>query len=267
MRKPRTNILLLTAIFAVVGLVGQAWLASESDIPSLARWDSETAASPVEPLKRTDLASATIPDEPVRTQGLATHSPAMPPQQLSDDASVLVAEMCDLQLMAQGTGLTLDSSEWASFATVMLRFQAIRHTYEAMIADLKLIAPGHYRVEIPVYASAGDKLRGQFSTELRAELGEPAALEVMAKLGDRLEGRFAGFGAGVQTLDITVDPAGEPGDVQLARTVRYWNSAAGRDRLTTRREVHFPVLEDPTGDSWSALLARVDAAGAENGPR
>ena len=266
MRKPRANILLLTAILGIAGLIGQAWLAGEKAAAVLAGSDPEPVASQAVPSKSTPLALAKAADAPASTQGSATFFPAMPPQQLSDEASALVAEMCDLHLMAQGTDFTLDSRQWAAFAAVVLRFQAIRHTYEALIATTKVIAPGQYRMEIPVYASTGDKLREQFSAELCAELGEPTALAVMAKLGDRLEGRFSGFGVCVQTLDITVGPAGEPSDIQVTRTVRYWDSVAGGDRLTTRREVHFPLVEDPTGDSWSALLAKVGEVSAENGP-
>jgi hypothetical protein len=177
--------------------------------------------------------------------------------QLSDDAAALVAEMCDLQLLADGTRLTLNSRQWSALAAVVLRNQAIRQTYEAQIATSTVIAPGQYRVEIPVYASAGDLLRENFNSELRTELGDATAADVLAELGDRLEGRFAGFGVSAQTLDITANPDGAPSDVQVTRTVTYWNSAKGSDRLTTRREIHFPAWEDPTGDSWSALLAMV----------
>jgi hypothetical protein len=67
-------------------------------------------------------------------------------------------------------------------------------------------------------------------------------------------------------LDITTAASGELSDVQVLRTVKYWNSVEGRDRLTTRREYHFPVWEDPTGDSWGALLAMLVGAGTEQRP-
>lgn len=268
MRKPRTNILLLTIIFVIVGLVGQAWLAKEPVSAALVGSDPLPLAvvSPVLPFENALLAVAKLPDDLAGSGIPSAHFPAMPPQQLPDDANVLVTEMCGLQLMSEGADLALNSNQWAAFAKVMLRFQAIQHTYEAKIADLQEIGPGHYRAEIPLYAKAGDKLREEFSTELRAELGEPMACEVMAKLGDRLERRFAGFGVSVQTLDITTNPAGKPNDIQVTRTVSYWNSVDGSDRLTTRREIYFPALEDPTGDSWSALLAKVGVAREENGP-
>ena len=266
MRKPRTNILLLTAIFGIVGLVGQTLLARKPASTTLAKPDRRADVAPSVPPMDTPAVAPMAADAPPCLPGPAVLSQSAIPQQLSGDASVLVVEMCDLQLMTQGIDLTLDSKQWQAFAAVVLQFQAIRHTYEAMIAHLKVSAPGRCQVDIPMYVRAGDELREQFTAELRAKLGEPAALEVMTKLGDRLEGYFAGFGVNVQTLDVTTSPAGDACGVQVARTVRYWNSLAGSDCVATRREIHFPALEDPTGDSWSALLARVDAAGAENGP-
>jgi hypothetical protein len=179
--------------------------------------------------------------------------------QLSNDASALLTEICDLQLMAQDTGLILNSEQWTAFAAVVLRTQTIRQTYEAQIATSKLVAPGQYRVEIPVYASAGDALRQEFNDELRQELGAPLATDVLAKLAGCLEARFAGFGVSAQTLDIAASPGALPSDIQVTRTVTFWNSVEGSDHVTIRREIHFPADEDPTGDTWSALLAMVKA--------
>lgn len=114
-------------------------------------------------------------------------------------------------------------------------------------------------MEIPVYASAGDLLRENFNAELRTELGDVTATEVMAKLGGKLEAGFAGFGVSAQTLDITAKPDAPLNDLQITRTVTYWNSVDGSDHPAIRREIHFPAYEDPTGDSWSALLAAVKA--------
>ncbi len=186
-------------------------------------------------------------------------SAAAIPHRLSEDASALVAEMCDLQLLAHGTDLALDSRQWSAFAGVVLRAQAVRQTYEARIATSTVIAPGQYRLEIPVYANAGDLLRENFNAELRTELGEATATDVLAKLGGKLEARFAGFGVSAQTLDITAKPDASLSDIQITRTVTYWNSVEGSDHPATRREIHFPAYEDPTGDSWSALLAAVKA--------
>ena len=66
--------------------------------------------------------------------------------------------------------------------------------------------------------------------------------------------------------EMPAHPAGKPSDIQVTRTVNYWNSVEGSDRVATRSEIHFPVLEDPTGDSWSALLAKVGETNAEDGP-
>lgn len=265
MRKPRTNILLLTTIFAVVGLVGQAWLTRKS-APSALSSVIPTVVHPVAATKNAPIGLAEDFLSANETVAPAASLAAIPPEQLSADASVLVAEICDLQLMAGGTNLSLSSNQWMEFAAAVLRFQAIRHTYEAQIAKLSETAPGQYRAEIPMYANVGDELREQFSRELCLALGEQTARDVRVKLGDRLEKRFAGFGISAQTLDITANPAGAPGDIQVTRTMSYWNSVEGSDRLSTRREIHFPVLEDPTGDSWSALLAKAGATGAENGP-
>ncbi len=196
---------------------------------------------------------------PDRARTRSQISPKGTPHQLSNDAAALVAEMCDLQLLAHQTDLALDSRQWSVFAGVVLRAQAVRQTYEARIATSTVIAPGQYRLEIPVYPNAGDLMREDFNTELRTELGEATAKDVLAKLGDKLEARFAGFGLSAQTLDITAKVDASLTDIQITRTVTYWNSVEGGDHLATRREIHFPAYEDPTGDSWSALLAAVKA--------
>lgn len=199
------------------------------------------------------LSSATRPAVAAIPTALGT------PVQLSADASALVTEMCNLHLLADAADLSLTSQEWSVFAAVVLRTQAIRQACEARIATSQVIAPGHYRLEIPAYAGVGDALREKFHADLRTELGELKAAEVLAKVGDRLEGRFAGFGVSVQTLEVNASPGGALGDMEVTRTATYWNSVEGSDRLTTRREIYFPALEDPTGDGWSALLAMVKA--------
>ncbi len=266
MRKPRTNILLLMTIFVIVGLVGQAWLAGKSAFATLAVPNRTVVLSPVVPAKDTGLAQPKTSDLPTGMQESGVHDQAMLPQEISADASVLVTEMCDLHLLAQGTELSLNSRQWPAFAAVVLRCQAIRHAYEAQIAQVRMIAPGQGRVEIPTYAAWGGELRQQFSHELCADLGEAPALEVMAKLGDRLEKRFAGFGGCVQTLDIVADSEAEPNDMQITRTVEDRIGAKGGERLTPRCEMHFPVLEDPTGDTWSAMLAKMVTVSQADGP-
>ena len=258
MRKPRTNILLLATVLIVVGLIGRAWLAGAPASVSKAAVIGAAKPAPAVAVKSNDEAAITTMP--------ATDSFAPRLEQLSGDASVLVVAMCDLQLMAGDTGLSLDSVQWSALAAVVVRTQTIRHNYEAQIATLKAIAPGKCRVEIPMYTRAGDVLRRQFTAELRAGLGEATATEVLAKIGERLEASFAGFGVSVQTLDITGNPATELGDVQIAQTTSYWNSGEGSDRLKTRHEIHFPAVEDPTGDSCDALLAMVGEASGGNGP-
>lgn len=268
MRKQRTNILLPTTSFIVIGLAGLAWLAKGSDSAPAAGADlGDAHAVRAVPIPN---GPAPGPENFVEAGALdcaplsVPSRPALPPQRLSDDAGLLVAKMCELHLLADGTELMLDANQWSAFAAVVLHFQAIRQTHEASIATLRIVAPGQYRIEVPVYAEFGDELREQFSSELRAALGEPKAREVMAKLGDRLEGSFAGFGVSEQTLGITANATGQPGDIQVTRTARYWSSA--ENRATTRGETHLPVLEDPTGDNWGELLAMVRAGKATNGP-
>ena len=259
MCKPRTTTFLLAAILVAMGVTGQAWLAGKTKQARTFVSKTELASTSALLVQRVAVASEKASVAPAETPTIATISAAATPLQLSSDATALVAEMCDLQLLANGTKLNLNSRQWSAFASVVLRTQTIRQTYEAEIATSKVIAPGQYRVEIPAYASVGDELRGKFITDLRAELGEAVTVNVLTELGDRLEARFAGFGVSMQTLDITGNPQGTLSDVQVTRTVTYWNSMDGSDRATTRREIHFPASEDPTGDSWSALLAMVKA--------
>ena len=239
----------------LAGFKGQKWGREKAELPSISaagRKICPARAASVFAQEKPSVASVSV-------LARSAISPVAPPHQLSSDAAALVVEMCDLQLLALDTHLDLNSRQWSAFAAVVLRNQSVRQNYEAQIATSRLIAPGQYRVEIPAYASAGDLLRKKFNAELRTELGEATAAEVLANLGARLEGRFAGFGVSVQTLDITGNPSESLGDVQVTRTVTYWNSVDGGDRLTTRRETHFPAFEDPTGDSWIALLAMVKA--------
>lgn len=250
MRNLRPNTFLLVALLvAAVGFHGRAG------------WIGETAATAPSGAARTEAAPqgvATLSKPAASVQPTPVGEVAVtdtPVHDLSADANVLVATMCDLQLLAAGTDLELDSGQWSALAEVVVRTQAIRRTYEAKIARVEMIAPECYRAEIPVYAQVGEALREQFTSELRDELGAPMADEVLTKLGDRLEGRFAGFGLGVQILDITGDPTGDLREVRIARTAAYWNSGNARGDLSYRREMHFPAWEDPTGDSWGMWLA------------
>lgn len=260
MRKRRTTILLLAAI-VIAGGFSRHFLGTNSR--------SAIAILPSDSGKRNgskDSSWVGADDLKNRAQGtkstqiLAAVLPkAMPALPLSPEANALVTEMCDLHLLARDVDLSLSSKEWSAFAAVVLRIQSIRQTYEAQIATSHVIAPGRYRLEVPAYAGVGDALREKFYSDLRAELGEMQTVEVLGRLGERLEGHFAGFGVSVQTLDVTANRGGSLDDLEVTRTVTYWNSVEGSDRPTTRREVHFPALEDPTGDRWSALLAMVKA--------
>jgi hypothetical protein len=253
----RSSIWLLAATFGVVGLVGHAWIGHRSGATA------DLAAKPMATALPADrIVSFETPDaSDIAPQVTAERTGEARVEQLSAAESVLFSTVCDLRLLAADTELDLTTKQWSVLAEIVVQAQAVRHAYEAQIAVAKETAPGRYRVEIPAYAVAGDELRRRFLTDLQTGLGAEAATEVMEKLGRRLEGRFAGFGVGVQTLEITGDPANAPADVQVARTARYWNSAEGTERVTTRREVHFPGAEDPTGESWSALLALVGKTG------
>lgn len=180
--------------------------------------------------------------------------------ELPASESLQFATLCDLQLMASEAELDLTAKQWSAFAAAVVQMQAVRHHYEAQIATVHELAPNRYRLDIPAYASAGDELRRQFVSELESALGREAATEVMDKLGRKLESRFAGFGVGTQTLEITGDPTRAPNDVQVARTAKFWNSIDGADWVTTRKEVHFPGAEDPTGENWNAFLALLPSA-------
>lgn len=260
MRKPRSIIILLVVTAVVVGFSGQAILVGKLDGTAIFAWNPERVLSRAVSVQRGPFTLSKATVVPATTsRALITRPESMPPQQLSVDANALVAEMCDLRLLAYDTSLMLDSRQWSALAAVVLRTQAIRQTYEAQIATSEMLSPGFFRVEIPVYASAGDVLRENFYTGLRTELGEVTTADVLVALGDKLEARFAGFGVSVQTLEITGNPLGALSDVQVTRTVTYWNSVDGRERLTIRSETHFPAWEDPTGDSWSALLALLKA--------
>ncbi|ATC62622.1 hypothetical protein CMV30_00795 [Nibricoccus aquaticus] len=142
-----------------------------------------------------------------------------------------------------------------------LTTQAVRHAYEAEIAVAAVSEDGRGRLEIPEYVDAGAALRTEFYAALLKELGESAAMEVVRKLSERLEGRFAGFGAAVQTLDFSAGDvidavSGTEIEGSVTRTVVFWNES---DATRTRRETIFPQLEDPEGAQWGALLARVEA--------
>lgn len=172
---------------------------------------------------------------------------------LGADAGGLLADQAQLQQWAEGTDLALAPGQWATLAAVTAHLQAVRHAYEATQARVVAVEPGKFRLEIPAYPAAGDALRERFHAELAEKLGAHAAAEIAEKLGGALEGYFAGFGVSVQILDFSGDAA----HYAVTRTVRYWHAAEATGRLTTRRETHFPGLEDPAGHTWGPFLALV----------
>lgn len=180
-----------------------------------------------------------------------------PAVEATAETTAQVAEIVALQMLAQGTDLELGPRQWTEFAKVTAEIQAIRHAYEASMAVATGRESGRSRIEIPAYAAAGDALRVRFHAGLRENLGEANATEILERLGARLEGHFAGFGVSVQTLELS----GAPAELTVTRTIQFWNSVEGQDRLTTRRETHFPYREDPSGEQWSALLAAPPAQG------
>lgn len=177
-------------------------------------------------------------------------------------AEALLAEEIALRALVGAEELSLTEREWAALAMVTLNTQAVRHAYEAEIAVVAVGEGGDGRLEIPAYVEAGAVLRTEFYGELLKALGESAAMEVVRKLSERLESRFAGFGAAVQTLDVSLSEG------IVTRTVAYWDEADAGGATRTRRETVFPGMEDPDGLQWGALLERVEvaqAAGASRG--
>jgi hypothetical protein len=179
------------------------------------------------------------------------------PATLNGDEAALLAETSELQLLAAGTDLALDSAQWTKLASVALELEAVRQTYEAEIASAVAVAPGKFRVEIPSYAAAGAALRAKFYAELERALGTAVAADVADKIGARLEARFGGFGLSVQTLDIAADSNRGLADCVVTRTVTYAMPDAGGERVMKRQEMFMPAAEDPTGERWGPMLARL----------
>lgn len=176
---------------------------------------------------------------------------------MGSGAASLLAEEIALRALAGAEGLSLTEREWTALASVTLNTQAVRHAYEAEIAVATMGADGNGRLEIPEYAEAGAALRTEFYAALLKELGESSAMEVVKKLSEQLESRFAGFGAAVQTLDVSLR------DGRVTRTVAYWNEADLGGETRMRRETIFPQMEDPDGLQWGPLLERVEAGNGQ----
>lgn len=257
--KSRQLLLLLIVALGVVGALGLALRTQPA--PAVASTHSATKISA--PVAADRIVAFETPDADASPVAVATGSgQAQPPVELPAGEATQFSTLIELQLAASEMNLDLDltTKQWQAFAAAVVQAQAVRHNYEATIATAKEIGPGRYRIDIPAYAAAGDELRRQLLAELERGLGQDAAAQVAQAFGSRFEGSFAGFGVSAQTLEITGDPAAAPAKVEILRTVRYWNSLEGREKLTTRREVHFPSDEDPSGERWNALLALVPTA-------
>lgn len=255
MRRLRQRLRQSAAYLGAAGLLGLAWWLRQPDAPARLAAVEKLTGLPVSAERVVFFESNADDASTVAAQD--AHAASRPAARLSAMESTQFTTLCDLHLLAADADLDLTTKQWSAFAAAVVQAQAVRHNYEAQIAVVHETAPGRYRVEIPAYAAAGDELRRQFLADLQSALGAEASAEVLAKLGRKLEGRFAGFGVGTQTLEIAGDPAQAPDRVQIARTAQYWNSVEGSERTTTRREMLYPADEDPSGERWSALLARV----------
>lgn len=192
---------------------------------------------------------------PAPVQSVLAAPAAVVPIALPQDGQAQLAEVVALQQLAGGE-LQLTPRQWATFAAVSSHFQAVRHAYEATLGEVRVTAPNQVRVEIPAYPEAGDALRARFFAELAAQMGHVAADEIGRRMGSKLEGYFAGFGVSVQTLEFEAG-AQQADDYRVTRTIRYWDAVAAGQELNTRRETHFPALEDPSGHQWGPFLAAI----------
>lgn len=262
MRQVRSPILPFATALGVLGLLGGAWLgAGKAAKPSLA--GASAQAGPGARVVHFEAPALVQPRDAIAagSAGATEASPSGAVAELSAGEAAQFVALCQIRLLAADTDLDLSHREWAKLAATVAHAQAVRLNYEAEIANAEKVSAGHFRVEIPAYAAAGDELRRRFQADLRDELGETVAAEVWEKLGRRLEGSFAGFGVGSQTLEITGDPARAPAEVTIERTAHYWNSVDGGERVATRREVHFPIAEDPALENWTPLLALLGTSG------
>lgn len=250
MSQPRTLYLSL-ATLGLLGLAGLGTVSFLRDEPQVQLTERSaavvlpSAASPADQIVYFDSLPVPAPGKVTAAAGtLGSH-----------DATSL-AEQAALRLLARDIDLELTARQWTAFAAATAHIQTIRQNFEASLAVVKQMPDGRYRMEIPAYAAGGDALRRKLTTELIKQLGEETATEILAALGGKLEGYFGGFGVSMQTLDFAAS-AGAATDFQVTRTVRYWNAIEGGSELRTRRETHFPGLEDPSGEAWQPFLARL----------
>ena len=250
-------------IFAIVGGVF-SWRTSRSEMRLFIR-AQEVVAEGAAPLagEHRELSNTGATGFPAATADLAreVRTPAKP-LAMSMDATALLAEAIELRTLGAAMDVDLSEPQWSAFAEVTLYHQFVRHAFEAEIAVVTDAGPGNCRVEIPMYSETGDRLRENLMNDLRLALGESTAADVWGKFGKALEGRFAGFGSSLQTLEFTGGGSGEAFGEVVTRTARYWD---GSDELTIRtlREMAFPKLEDPSGMRWGPLLARIESVAAK----
>lgn len=259
MRNVTSRTIPLMMVLGVVGLLGGAWLTDSSRVES-------ATLPPTAPPARALVAERVVWFESRAASGGDAREaqreelPAgrsRPAEEMAPGDAGQFAMHCQLRLLAADTDLDLSHHEWATLSRAVIDAQAVRLAYEAEIARVVRVAPGHWRVEIPSYAEAGDELRRRLWANVHEGLGAAVAQEVRETLGRKLEARFAGFGVSAQTLEISGDPAAAPGDVTVQRTARFWDSIDGSAIMSTRHEVHFPAFEDPAGEQWTPLLALV----------
>jgi hypothetical protein len=259
MPKPRRATLVLTAL-----LGGAAWLSwtgphgnhangAAAEMRQAAARDSVALPQPREVYFFSDAraTSVVVPALPLRRA----------PVSLGANDAAVIAEQMLLQTMPGAAELELSARQWSALAEVTLHLQAVRLAYEASLARVERSEGGGHRIEIPTYPAAGDALRERLHAEIRARFSTDTANEILAALGRGLEGHFAGFGVGVQTLEVAVAANQDPRDMQVTRTISFWNSIENENRLTLRRETHFPEHEDPEGQLWGPLLALAGRVG------
>jgi hypothetical protein len=248
-------------VFTPVVLVGTflVWLGTACSRPSLAEVSEERFLR-VGPEPASNLRNPAPAQMPFAVVDFATV--ARPAFSLSADSAAVLTEQIALAALAEQTDLSLSSQQWERFATLTLYHQAVRHAYEAKIAALTPISPGHFRLEVPMYADAGDALRDAFYRELRTTLGDVAAEAIEFKLGTQLEEHFAGFGVAVQTLEFVADATRGGSDYTVKRSIVFWGDLAATERLSRKEETHFPSLEDPTGTQWGPFLSLIAPSAA-----
>lgn len=246
----RRTLLLLTAGAVVVG----AWRLGERAAADIRLLHEAAALASVQPMA-VCVATSVAETRAATSLVVAPAGVRRMPETLPAEAAALVAEQAVLRQMTGAAELALSDAQWATLAEITSHYQAVRHAYEASIASVTPLQATRARLEVPAYPGAGDALRRRLGAELQEKLGTGVATEVTARMGCALEGYFGGFGVSTQTLDFVADAAVGQDDYQVRRTVTYWNGVDAGERLTTRSEVHFPGLEDPSGYQWGPFLS------------